>query len=83
MPGPDQPLPAITRRPIKVLTLPNVRQTEKLAKFGRSKLTPRPRVEKDADTRALERDLTALPCESLLQSLQEAVAKFALFTGHP
>ncbi|MFM9844107.1 MAG: ParB/RepB/Spo0J family partition protein [Dongiaceae bacterium] len=37
----------------------NVRQTEKLAKFGRSKLTPRPRVEKDADTRALERDLTA------------------------
>jgi ParB family chromosome partitioning protein len=37
----------------------NVRQTEKLAKFGRSKLTPRPRIEKDADTRALERDLTA------------------------
>ena len=37
----------------------NVRQTEKLAKFGRSAPAPRPRVEKDADTRALERDLTA------------------------
>ena len=37
----------------------NVRQTEKLAKFGRSTPAPRARVEKDADTRALERDLTA------------------------
>jgi ParB family transcriptional regulator, chromosome partitioning protein len=37
----------------------NVRQTEKLAKFGRSTPAPRARLEKDADTRALERDLTA------------------------
>ena len=37
----------------------NVRQTEKLARFGRSAPAPRARVDKDADTRALERDLTA------------------------
>jgi ParB family transcriptional regulator, chromosome partitioning protein len=37
----------------------NVRQTEKLAKFGRRTPPPRARVDKDADTRALERDLTA------------------------
>jgi ParB family chromosome partitioning protein len=37
----------------------NVRQAERLAKFGRSAPKPRVRTEKDADTRALERDLTA------------------------
>jgi ParB family chromosome partitioning protein len=37
----------------------NVRQTERLAKFGRRPAAPRARTEKDADTRALERDLTA------------------------